>query len=1814
MPLHGKVVVLKRSGGDGTEFPLTSTCTFGRKPDCDIRIQIPQVSKEHCRIDLNENKEVILTNLSSVNPTQVNGQALQQPERLKHGDVITIIDRSFRFEYPPPPTPKKRASVGGKAEVTASDPHLKDAANTDNIQRSLEKPQEAESKEEASSLEGKTASPFSDLYQMIKQSLDVKTPRKSSISVLQAQSSKFCTPQVPSARKGNRRPVEEKGTPRQPAVEPQTSDVVLPATPKSTKKRCSTQLSSELTPQKFTVGEALEQISQPQRSPLRRRSKETKSPASEKKKVKSPAKKESAGAKSSEKGKKRKSEELGSDLPTQQMKRKRVSFGTQLSPELFDKRLPPDSPLRKGAAPRRSLSLYKPKQSLLRRASVIGLIKEHQSPKAKSPAKKKSPSPKKTSSAKSASPKVQSPARKAQSPKAKTPSPGKKSATPTKSSPKAKSPAQTPKSNVTPKKASPKAATTPKKASPKAATTPKKASPKAATTPKKASPKAATTPKKASPKAATTPKKASPKAATTPKAASPKAATTPKAASPKAATTPKAASPKAATTPKKASPKAATTPKKASPKQTKTQTPRKALPTPSSRSQTPAKSPVQRKPDSSTKPPRKSGTESLATPLSADQTPKVQGRFSVSRITTPSPVSEDLATASCPSAMVTPKIPLRRKSMKSSTAKKTPALKSAARLMRRKSTMRTSMKVMASWADIVRFGKTKVQTAVPTKSQVTKKITKKKAVAKPQTPKRRLPDHVGTGHAASPATIVVGRAHRLVHPTGAPPKIVTNTAVLRKNLKMDEDLTGISDMFQTPKNEKRMSTKVVRSAKRTPLADIDQSQMEPSVLNTPEETGEMVVSPMSVASTMKGRRYNSEAVQRLLNDDIPSLDVQPESTEKAVPATPTPQMTEAKTGKITPTQKAESVKELNLVKTPQPECLSAVKRIMKTPQEKVEPVEDLGGKLLRTPRQRLVPQEECLTGVKRIMETPAENSPPAEDLSGELLKTPPQKIDEPECLSAVKTSMKTPDQEVDQLECVSRSPQQKPEQQECLTGVKRIMKTPKEKYEPIDDIRGKLLQTPKQKVQQQEECLTGVKRIMKTPRERLPPVEKNFGLKRLMQSPRLRGNAPVEDFEGLEELMREPVEEQIIGDAEVNIEQPQVSVQVEAEKAMSTEEVANQQNDTEISSAVVSVESSPKTKPVCGRRAKVIEHKVEEKDEVEVPVKTRRGRKVENSALRPTARGRNAKTPEESQERAEVATVEQSMVISAQEPLHNTVSTEPEQSPDPAVQEAEPSAALEEPVVKQRRTRKTKAAVTVQPAEAQESNATPLGDELQKDLTAKPARGRTTRAMDTDEGALAEAEEAKDKEDSVVVPIRGRRGKKTEAVAAVPAVKQTRGRAGRGLKHTEVAKEVLPEESEVPVTESKLEEVHASEPEPTIEMVLEKTKRGRKRIAPIEPESKVNADEGELSVVESKPAQTEQPLPTEKPTRGRRGKAQTVPLQPESESAVASLPAVVETMDIQVEQPRRGRRTKITVEPSPSEADVPTVEAQPVSETAPEKPAQAEKPKRGRKARPAENSHTEQEAVEDLPSEPKRMRRTRKVEDQGETVQTTEEAPVVEPVKAEQLAPKSRRGAQKPKEAKSSSTGMTEEATLLSVTEKPKRGRRGQETSAEIMEEDSVPTKSTRRPVVPAAPAKRVGRVAKVTPKESTSAVEEAPPEAGQVKPVKRGRGAAKAPAKEAKQEQPANEDSLKSKRSIKWNSDIEVIEVTPLRTVRGRKANGTQKNKVNNVPTNPEEEDLSDKSQPAKRPRRGVKAAVVEETTAAEVQPKPRRGRLAKK
>ena len=188
-----------------------------------------------------------------------------------------------------------------------------DGTNHDNIQRTLDNTVEVESKEEATVLQNKTNSPFNDLYQMIKKSLDVKTPRTSSASLLQTPASKFCTPKPASVRKSNVKPVifkADQGTPKmknEAKVIPEAAELegqdesCNTETPKSVKKqRKSSPTSSEnpepaaeevgqviksettspqrrtrVTPQRFTPSEVIEQVCvETPKLPVRRSSRE----------------------------------------------------------------------------------------------------------------------------------------------------------------------------------------------------------------------------------------------------------------------------------------------------------------------------------------------------------------------------------------------------------------------------------------------------------------------------------------------------------------------------------------------------------------------------------------------------------------------------------------------------------------------------------------------------------------------------------------------------------------------------------------------------------------------------------------------------------------------------------------------------------------------------------------------------------------------------------------------------------------------------------------------------------------------------------------------------------------------------------------------------------------------------------------------------------------------------------------------------------------------------------------------------------------------------------------------------------------------------------------------------------------------------------------------------------------------------------------------------------------------------------------------------------------------------------------------------
>ncbi|CAN0420600.1 unnamed protein product [Lampetra planeri] len=98
MELHGKIIVIKRNGSHGIGFPLSvRSCIIGRSPDCDIRIQFNEVQLMHCRLDVQDDGQVVLCSLSDAGRTLVNGSPVPPGGvALAHGDVFTVHHRSFR--------------------------------------------------------------------------------------------------------------------------------------------------------------------------------------------------------------------------------------------------------------------------------------------------------------------------------------------------------------------------------------------------------------------------------------------------------------------------------------------------------------------------------------------------------------------------------------------------------------------------------------------------------------------------------------------------------------------------------------------------------------------------------------------------------------------------------------------------------------------------------------------------------------------------------------------------------------------------------------------------------------------------------------------------------------------------------------------------------------------------------------------------------------------------------------------------------------------------------------------------------------------------------------------------------------------------------------------------------------------------------------------------------------------------------------------------------------------------------------------------------------------------------------------------------------------------------------------------------------------------------------------------------------------------------------------------------------------------------------------------------------------------------------
>lgn len=521
---------------------------------------------------------------------------------------------------------------------------------------------------------------------------------------------------------------------------------------------------------------------------------------------------------------------------------------------------------------------------------------------------------------------------------------------------------------------------------------------------------------------------------------------------------------------------------------------------------------------------------------------------------------------------------------------------------------------------------------------------------------------------------------------------------------------------------------------------------------------------------------------------------------------------------------------------------------------------------------------------------------------------------------------------------------------------------------------------------------------------------------------------------------------------------------------------------------------------------------------------------------------------------------------------------------------------------------------------------------------------------------LVESKETDDKQEAadvidepvVLAPVRGRRGKKIEATAP-PAVKPTRTRKAKSQETTpdqpacetplitEISTETVALQAAVINTSQEKEKNDSA---PQAEEVVSKSLRGR-RNKPTSVEStrhqaeKTEAVSSDHNVANTQP-EPQEPIPPAvgKPKRGRKTKPDTV----EQIEVIDETSLAVETK--QESQPparaKRGRNAKL--EEEEKLGDVETNSQEPV--------------KKLRRTRKPEQDHVEGQSIEIIAPE--------KAE--------TELVPINDQVG---VAAKPKRGGRKAKPDTDNLPAVAAEPKepLSGATDKPKHGRRGRQVTEDaattentecnlVIEEQkkSEPSVENIKPsrakalktavkndISQSVPAKRSRRGAALsleTPEETTALVEESVPA-----PVKaaKGRPAGKPTAHvdmvssdqtnlSEDLSKTTTEEMKRSKRSVKWKSDVEVFDIPkemPVKPVQGRKSKPTNKVDLKNVSKDAnktEEEDLSDKvakAQPVKRGRRGAKDAdVTAESTSKgdlksaedEPQPKTRRGRSAKK
>jgi predicted component of type VI protein secretion system len=81
----------------------------GRHPECDIRLELPKISRRHCCVALAYDR-VVIRDLGSRNGVRVNGRLVDEAQ-LRPGDELAIGPVLYRLEEIPASAPARLANI-----------------------------------------------------------------------------------------------------------------------------------------------------------------------------------------------------------------------------------------------------------------------------------------------------------------------------------------------------------------------------------------------------------------------------------------------------------------------------------------------------------------------------------------------------------------------------------------------------------------------------------------------------------------------------------------------------------------------------------------------------------------------------------------------------------------------------------------------------------------------------------------------------------------------------------------------------------------------------------------------------------------------------------------------------------------------------------------------------------------------------------------------------------------------------------------------------------------------------------------------------------------------------------------------------------------------------------------------------------------------------------------------------------------------------------------------------------------------------------------------------------------------------------------------------------------------------------------------------------------------------------------------------------------------------------------------------------------------------------------------------------------------